>query len=397
MAVNYNTIRKQEKDRLTNSFNEADKTMKGITQQDILNYGDTIQKQQDYVNSEYQNEIDSLPGKYASLYDENDINERVARKRLQEQMANAGLTNSGLNRSQSTALTVARQNADSALYKQQQEQANELRRAQMASMVEAEANKANYANQRNTAYSQWRADQLMGIDAAATEAATNQYNAFINAAAKQASANQAALKADRDYQLQLAKAGFTVDKDGTLVKSTAVDEDPYKEDRDALILSLAKSGGQAQIPVEEILEYAYQLYPAPSNGEQTNPKVGTVATSRRGSEDIVADAVLVYGSGGAEALAEYINGLGLPDDDAKWLANYAVQQYGIVKQQSEKPSQTKTTTKGTASRSVRIGSVDLKKPFTLLPQPIVTNGSAESQYGSKPSGGSAESQTSRKW
>jgi len=52
---------------------------------------------------------------YQSSYDLNAVRQIVAQRQLKEQMANAGLSDSGLNRSQQTALETGRMNADSAI------------------------------------------------------------------------------------------------------------------------------------------------------------------------------------------------------------------------------------------------------------------------------------------
>lgn len=52
---------------------------------------------------------------YQSSYDLNAVRQIVAQRQLKEQMANAGLSDSGLNRSQQTALATGRMNADSAI------------------------------------------------------------------------------------------------------------------------------------------------------------------------------------------------------------------------------------------------------------------------------------------
>ena len=56
--------------------------------------------------------ISELGGKYRSVYDENAVRQYIGERRVAENMANLGLTDSGLNRTQQTALQVSRGNAD---------------------------------------------------------------------------------------------------------------------------------------------------------------------------------------------------------------------------------------------------------------------------------------------
>jgi len=57
-------------------------------------------------------DIGKLSGKYRSIYDENAIRQYIGERQVAENMANLGLTDSGLNRTQQTAIGVSRGNAD---------------------------------------------------------------------------------------------------------------------------------------------------------------------------------------------------------------------------------------------------------------------------------------------
>lgn len=65
-----------------------------------------------------QNEIDKLPTQYQSGYDANAIQQKINERQVAERMANLGLTDSGLNRTQQTAINIQRSNADAALTQQ---------------------------------------------------------------------------------------------------------------------------------------------------------------------------------------------------------------------------------------------------------------------------------------
>lgn len=65
-----------------------------------------------------QTEIDKLPTAYQSAYDVNAIQQKINEREVAERMANLGLTNSGLNRTQQTAINIQRANADAALTQQ---------------------------------------------------------------------------------------------------------------------------------------------------------------------------------------------------------------------------------------------------------------------------------------
>lgn len=69
----------------------------------------------------YKTQMEQLPSQYQSLFDANAVQELVGRRQVQEAMANMGLTDSGLNRTQQTALSVQRGNADASVRLAQQQ------------------------------------------------------------------------------------------------------------------------------------------------------------------------------------------------------------------------------------------------------------------------------------
>ena len=88
-----------------------------------------------------QQQIDATPRQYRSLFDANAVQQRVNERILQERMANMGLTDSGLNRSQMTALSAQRGNADNAVRMQQQDAIDKLNQQLAEIMAQASANK----------------------------------------------------------------------------------------------------------------------------------------------------------------------------------------------------------------------------------------------------------------
>ena len=74
----------------------------------------------------YKTQMEQLPAQYQKLFDTNAVQELVGRKQVQEAMANMGLTDSGLNRTQQTALSLQRGNADYNTRLAQQQKTQEL-------------------------------------------------------------------------------------------------------------------------------------------------------------------------------------------------------------------------------------------------------------------------------
>ena len=69
-------------------------------------------REQSVLQQRYRAQSAKTEEGYRSLYDENAIRERVAQLNVEEAMANMGLTDSGLNRTQQTALSATRMRAD---------------------------------------------------------------------------------------------------------------------------------------------------------------------------------------------------------------------------------------------------------------------------------------------
>ena len=135
-----------------------------------------------------QGEIDKLPTHYQSSFDANAIQQLINERQVAERMANMGATNSGLNRSQQTAINIQRSNADAALRTQINSATNSLKQ-QIADLYASgesqkaensakarydleQKNQAVYENMMNNLYSSSSAYEkaMIEADAKAEEA-----------------------------------------------------------------------------------------------------------------------------------------------------------------------------------------------------------------------------------
>ena len=76
----------------------------------------------------------ALPQQYRSAFDKNELQQRINERQLQERMQRMGLTNSGLNRSQQTALQLQRSNADQAVGQQKNAAAAQIQQQKQAAL-----------------------------------------------------------------------------------------------------------------------------------------------------------------------------------------------------------------------------------------------------------------------
>lgn len=163
---------------------EADKTYKETAErinesaeQKITEQNQVIDSSAAVLKNQYQDRIDEVPKKFAGDFDGHLIDELVARKNLENTMADLGMTDSGLNRSQQAAISVMRGNADAETRRQQRDYITAAEQAIDQVLAQAETDKATYANSVN-AQKRDQLDQLRTtVDQNAATNAVNLYNA----------------------------------------------------------------------------------------------------------------------------------------------------------------------------------------------------------------------------
>ena len=163
----------------------------------------------------YKTQMEQLPSQYQPLFDANAVQELVGRRQVQEAMANMGLTDSGLNRTQQTALSVQRGNADASVRLAQQQKTQELQDkiSQLEENAAAQKQQQEATIRGNT--SDWYNTLLSNFYNTAQQQGTGLYNAEQERAAalaeakiqQQAAAETAAAKAQQqEFENQLAIA-----------------------------------------------------------------------------------------------------------------------------------------------------------------------------------------------
>lgn len=199
----------------------------------------------------YQQSIDAAPSRFQSAYDANTIGELIGRRQLQESMANLGLTDSGLSRTQDTALTVARQNADASTRAGQTEYVNKLKSVIDTVRANAAAQKAEkqialdaerdswyrkaiaqmQSDAQTAAAKAWEADQTYAAEKykADKEAAAAVEKARYEALAAQAKASSTAGTKNDQNRLSYAKALMTKGLSEGEAWTYAVARYPYDE------------------------------------------------------------------------------------------------------------------------------------------------------------------------
>ena len=149
----------------------------------------------------YETRMEQLPEEYRKQYDYNAVEELVRQKQVAETMANLGLTDSGLNRTQQTAIAVSRGNADAAARLSQQEKTQELQDKMDQLKATGEIQKQQTAAEVKANSQAW----LNNLQSAAYENAVNRGTALYEAE-QQRLADAAALQKQLEWQKQEATA-----------------------------------------------------------------------------------------------------------------------------------------------------------------------------------------------
>lgn len=156
----------------------------------------------------YKTQMEQLPSQYQSLFDANAVQELVGRRQVQEAMANMGLTDSGLNRTQQTALSVQRGNADASVRLAQQQKTQELQDkiSQLVENAAAQKQQQEASIRANT--SDWYNTLLSNFYSTAQQQGTGLYNAEQERAAAAAEAERQRLIAAADAEAKAKQQNF---------------------------------------------------------------------------------------------------------------------------------------------------------------------------------------------
>lgn len=273
----------------------------------------------------YQQSIDAAPSRFQSAYDANTIGELIGRRQLQESMANLGLTDSGLSRTQDTALTVARQNADASTRAGQTEYVNRLKSAIDTVRANAAAQKAEKQIALDTERDSWYRKAIAQMQSDAQTAAAKAWEADQTYAAEK-------YKADTEAAAAVEKARYEALTAQAKASSTA----GTKNDQNRL--SYAKALMTKGLSEGEAWTYAVARYPYDETtvgNRQTNSYSSAYANAKNSgySEEnakIYANAIksgkteqeaksLADNAQRLDSAEEFVDSLGEWDDDSSWI------------------------------------------------------------------------------
>ena len=202
--VDYDSIQSKINEKTKQQQAEYEAKRKQAAEDYINRYNQAADIASKPVIEGYEQDIAKVPQQYAAGFNANAVQERINAKNVAERMANMGMTDSGLNRTQQTALTLQRGNADARLREQQQNAIDELTRALTEYKAQQSANKLQNAGNIYQQADVDTANNLTSLYNSARDTATNLYgtNVSANTAQEQMAQEAAIAQAERDLQLQ---------------------------------------------------------------------------------------------------------------------------------------------------------------------------------------------------
>lgn len=202
--VDYDSIQSKINEKTKQQQAEYEAKRKQAAEDYINRYNQAADIASKPVIEGYEQDIAKVPQQYAAGFNANAVQERINAKNVAERMANMGMTDSGLNRTQQTALTLQRGNADARLREQQQNAIDELTRALNEYKAQQSANKLQNAGNIYQQADVDTANNLTSLYNSARDTATNLYgtNVSANTAQEQMAQEAAIAQAERDLQLQ---------------------------------------------------------------------------------------------------------------------------------------------------------------------------------------------------
>jgi len=237
---------KKQVDKLHGQRKETDAaTLKQINE--------AIDKATATQTGQYQQRIDAAPLESRVEYDQNAINDAVSKKRIQETLANMGVTDSGLTSSMQTALAIQKQKADRSVKVNENAKIQAAQNAIDSILADAETKKADAKIQRETATADWYAGALAELENSSSQAAAEAYAADQEYRAK-------AYEADQKYNAQvIADQNAAIEK-----RQKEIQDAVQKYIDDGYDAETAKAMANQQYPSED--DYTDLYYEGIRNG-----------------------------------------------------------------------------------------------------------------------------------
>lgn len=279
--------------RLTADVNEmaAQRKKNDAAAKDQYNQG--VDTAAQTASGVYQQRIDEAPAVFQEQYDANHINELINRKKVQESMANMGLTDSGLNRSQQTALSVQRGNADAATRQQQHAYVTAARQAIDQIMAEAATKKQQYGASVDQATNNWMTEAMLS----ARQTADNNANARV-IADQEAETKRIQAQYEAMTKQQEALAKQSTERNKAILSLMSDDDNPRTYEQASAMVGAAYPTGDTKTDtynvayisaIENGYDYTYAQIAATAASKGQNADAAIMAQAKKEVESAGVD------------------------------------------------------------------------------------------------------------
>ncbi|MBQ8649144.1 MAG: hypothetical protein IJ470_03650 [Clostridia bacterium] len=175
-------------------------------------------KQKETVSTTYNTQVDETKSGYEDIYRENAVRKLVNERKIAENMANLGLTDSGLNRTQQTAVQLSYSNNKVKIDTERQKALDTLSNQLAAEIANIEINKSAAAAEIDSKYAQLAESAAQEAYNTDVEAETARQKALLEAQTEQTKAYYSALsKATSSAQEEAKKASYIIKTNGGLL------------------------------------------------------------------------------------------------------------------------------------------------------------------------------------
>ncbi|MBO5020605.1 MAG: hypothetical protein J6D52_08070 [Clostridia bacterium] len=176
MAISYDNILKESEEFYKNQESQA-----------LANKNATFDQQVNNVNQNYDFAVKNTNTAYEDKYRQNAIQKLINERQVAENMANMGISNSGLSRSQAAATQLSYANQKGELDRQKQQQVDTLERERASTLTDVETNRRAALDSVTEYYTGLKQNM-----------ASSRYNTDVEAETSQINAK---IKADNDYRI----------------------------------------------------------------------------------------------------------------------------------------------------------------------------------------------------
>lgn len=259
--------------RIDELYNEYKKLGTAQRDADIAASDKVYDTQKQQTQNTYNRQIDETSKSYEDLYDENAVQRLINEREIAENMANSGLTDSGLNRTQQTAVQLSYANSKNKIDVTRQKAIDTLTASLADAISKIDTDKLSAAeNIRSNYDNSWRSSAQSTYATELEEETKRQKQAYdysLKMYEKQQAAYEKQLQAQKEASYVIKTAGGALSRNYTgSLKDNGVDV-LYDTENSTTTYIDNNSGKKTTIP-SNVNPYTFTVNPDTKNGVWDN-------------------------------------------------------------------------------------------------------------------------------